>query len=381
MTPFDLVLALAFAPAWAYLVAAAAIVRRFARRQTPCPGEQPAVSILKPLYGAEPRLYDNLRSFAEQDHAGVQIVLGVRDPGDAALPVARALARDLPGHDIVIVVDPRVGGSNLKVSNLENMFPAARHDIIVLADSDIRVDRHYIAAIAAPLSDPRIGIVTCLYEGVSDGRLWSDFGALHINFGFLPSALVADVLGIGRGCFGATIAMRREVLERIGGFARLRDEMADDHRLGDAVRELGLAVAVSHYLVETAVVEPSFRDLWRHELRWARTTRTLAPAGFAGSLIMHPVAIAAALAVATGFALTSCAILVISWLLRWISARVIAHALGLARRGLWLLPARDVLSFAVFVASFFGRSVFWRDQHFRVEPSGRMRVDGEKPLP
>ena len=117
---------------------------------------------------------------------------------------------------------------------------------------------------------------------------------MHINFGFLPSALVAEALGLGGGCFGATIALRRETLERIGGFARLRDELADDHRIGAEVRALGLAVVLSPYIVEARVTEPSFADLWRHELRWARTVRAVAPAGFAGSVLAHPVAIAAA---------------------------------------------------------------------------------------
>jgi len=379
----DWALSLVVAPAWVYLVAATIVARRFGALSSdpPPPTRQAGISILKPLYGAEPRLYENLRSFAEQDYAEVQIVLGVRDSDDEALPVARALKHDLPARDIVIVVDPRVDGSNLKVSNLENMLPAARHDILVLADSDIRVDRRYLAAVAAPLADPRIGIVTCLYKGVSNGGLWSDLGALHINFGFLPSALLADAMGVGKGCFGATIALRREVLARIGGFARLRNEMADDYRLGEAVRDAGLAIMLSRYLVWTQVVEPSFRDLWRHELRWARTTRNLTPAGFAASIVItHPVAIAAISAVGAGFALTSCAILVISCLLRWISARAIARALGLAPPGAWLLFGRDFLSFTVYVASFFGRSVFWRDQHFHVGPSGRMSVDGEKPL-
>src|SRR5205807_4925010 len=134
--------------------------------------------------------------------------------------------------------------SNRKVANLENMFEMARHDVLVLADSDMRVDRHYLAAVTAPLDERHTGVVTCLYKGVSTGGRWSELGAMHINFGFLPSALVAESLGLGGGCFGATIALRRETFERIGGFARLRDELADDHRIGDEVRALGLSVVL-----------------------------------------------------------------------------------------------------------------------------------------
>jgi ceramide glucosyltransferase len=339
---------------------------------------QAGVSVLKPLHGDEPGLYENLRSFAEQDFPAVQLVLGVNDPQDGALPAGHALIHALPARDIALVVDRRTRGSNRKVANLENMFEAARHDIFVLADSDMRVDRSYLAAVTAPLRDPRIGVVTCLYKGVATGGKWSALGAMHINFGFLPGALVAESLGIGGGCFGATIAIRRETLGRIGGFTRLRHELADDHRIGDEVRALGLRVELSPYIVEARVTEPSFAALWQHEVRWARTERAMAPVGFAGSILAQPVAIAALGAAAAGFGLTSCTLLVISCVLRWATARVIADALGLATPKPWLLPVRDALSFAVFVASFFARTVSWRDEVFQVDASGRMTADGDK---
>ncbi|HEX3414378.1 MAG TPA: bacteriohopanetetrol glucosamine biosynthesis glycosyltransferase HpnI, partial [Stellaceae bacterium] len=305
---------------------------------------------------------------------------GVNDPEDGAVRAARRLMRDLPTRDIALVVNAGARGSNKKVANLENMFEEARHGLLVLADSDMRVDRHYLGAVTRPLHDPRTGVVTCLYKGESTGGTWSDFGAMHINFGFLPSALVAESLGLGGGCFGATIALRRDTLARIGGFARLRDELADDHRIGDEVRAAGLTVVLSPYIVEARVTENNLADLWRHELRWARTVRAMAPAGFAGSVLAHPVAIAALAAAAAGFALTPCIFLVISCILRWGTARVIAGALGVPPAKPWLLPVRDALSFAVFVASFFGRTVFWRDQVFHVEASGRMTADGDKVL-
>lgn len=364
-------------PAWAYLVAAAICTLRFARRPLPAVAAEPPVSVLKPLHGAEPGLYENLRSFAGQDYPDVQLVLGVNDPQDGAVPVAADLRRDLPQADLVLIVDSRIHGENRKVSNLENMLPTARHDILVLADSDMRVDKGYLRAVTAPLNDPQTGIVTCLYRGVSTGGIWSEFGALHINFGFLPGALLAAALGLGGGCFGATIALRRDTLDRIGGFARVHDELADDHRLGKAVREAGLSVVLSPYLVDAQVAEPTLAGLWRHELRWARTVRSITPWGFVGSFLAQPLAIAALGVAASGLRLTPCLVLAITLALRWASARAIAGTLRISASRLWLLPARDALSFAVFVASFFGRTVFWRDQHFRVEPSGRMTVDGD----
>src|SRR5438270_10076385 len=218
----DLVIAIMLFPAWVYLIGAAVAVTRFARRTSPVVSDQPAVSVLKPLHGDELRLYDNLRSFAEQDTA-LQIVLGVNNPEDGALPAAHALIRDLPACDIALVVNARASGSNKKVANLENMFEVARHELIVLADSDMRVDRHYLGAVTAPLHDSQTGVVTCLYKGVPTGGAWSELGAMHINFGFLPGALVAQSLGLGGGCFGATIALRRETLDHIGGSVCVRD--------------------------------------------------------------------------------------------------------------------------------------------------------------
>lgn len=374
----SLVLAFALAPVWAYLCGTVVAAVRFARRRVDLPEEQPAVSVLKPLYGAEPGLYENLLSFVDQDYPAVQIVFGVRGSDDGALPVARRVIAERPDADVALVIDSRVSGRNLKVANLVNMLPAARHDVLVFADSDMRVGRDYLAAVTAPLRDAATGLVTCLYKGWPIGGLWSRLGALHINFGFLPAALLGETLGAGGGCFGATIALRRAVLDKIGGLAVVRDELADDHRIGAAVREAGFATALSPYLVETSVAEKNLKCLWRHELRWARTVRLMAPVGFAGSIVTHAVALSLIAALLCGFSLTSLGFLAMSCALRWASAGAIARTLRLPGAGLWLLPLRDLLSFAVFVGGFCGRNVSWRDQLFRIEPSGLIvERDGE----
>jgi ceramide glucosyltransferase len=375
----SLILALVLAPVWSYLVGSVVAAAGFARRRIAVPAEQPPVSVLKPLYGAEPGLCENLRSFLVQDYPRFQVVFGVRSGTDEALPIARALIAQHPNNDSVVVVDPRARGRNLKVANLVNMLPAARHDILLFADSDMRVGPDYLATVTAPLHDPAVGAVTCLYKGLPTAGLWSRLGALHINYGFLPSALLGDAMGAGGGCFGATIALRRGVLDKIGGLAVVSDELADDHRIGEAVREAGLQVALSPYVVATSVAEQSLACLWRHELRWARTVRLMAPVGFAGSIVTHGVAIAGLAAIACGFSLTSLSFLAMSCVLRWASAGAIARLLRLPMAGLWLLPLRDLLSFAVFVGSFCGRTVSWRDHLFHVAPSGRIVVerDGE----
>lgn len=371
-------LVLVLLPFWVYLAGAVVSAAGFARRRGTQPTAPEPVSILKPLHGSEPELHENLLSFVDQDYPVAQVVFGVRSATDAAIPVARAVMAERPEADTALVIDPAGRGSNLKVANLENMLPAARHGILVMADADMRVERHYLATITAPFRDPAVGLVTCLYKGRSAGGLWSRLGAMFINYGFLPSALTGAAMRIGDGCFGATIALRREMLERIGGFAPLRDELADDHRLGDAVRAHGGRVALAPYLVENVVAEPSFGALWRHELRWARTARAMVPMGFAGSVVTHAVPVAALLAVLTGLHPGASALFLLTLALRWGMAAALGSILGLPVGGLWLLPLRDVLSFAVFVGSFCGRNVSWRDQFFRVDATGRMSADGDR---
>ncbi|HWB49936.1 MAG TPA: bacteriohopanetetrol glucosamine biosynthesis glycosyltransferase HpnI [Stellaceae bacterium] len=373
-----LILALVALALWVYLAATVVTAIRFARRRVVLPRDRPPVSVLKPLHGTEPGLYENLLSFVDQDYPAVQVVFGVRSPDDDALPIARRVIAERPDSDIELVVDQRAVGRNLKVANLVNMLPAARHDLLVFADADMRVGRDYLTTVTAPLCDPTIGLVTCLYKGLPIGGLWSRLGALHINYGFLPGALVGETIGAGGGVFGATIALRRAVLDRIGGLSVVRDELADDHRMGRAVREAGLTTSLSPYLAETSVAEHSLKELWQHELRWARTARLMAPAGFAGSIVTHPIAIAALIALVSGFSLTSLGFLAICCALRGASAVATARLLRLPLTGLWLLPARDLLSFAVFIGSFCGRNVSWRDQLFQIEPNGIIvERDGE----
>jgi ceramide glucosyltransferase len=190
--------------------------------------------------------------------------------------------------------------------------------------------------------------------------------------------MIGDAIKVGGGCFGATIALRRDVLDRIGGFARLRDELADDHRIGAAVRGLGLRMVLSPYIVENRVTETSLAALWRHELRWARTARLMAPAGFAGSVITHTVMTTALAAALFGSGPAAWGTIAVALLLRWTSAAAIARWLDLPRSGLWLLPLRDALSFAVFLGSFCGRSIHWGEQQFRIAPNGHMHIEGNK---
>jgi len=352
-----------------YLLFAARCVARFAARAAPATANPPPATILKPLCGAEPGLADNLATFFRQDHPAFQIVMGLQDPDDPAVTVATQVQARFPAvPSQLVVVDERGCPrpvANPKVANLLNMMPQAAHDVLVLADADMRVRPDYLATVTAPLADPAVGLVTCLYRGQATGSFWSRLGACHINHGFLPQALVGDALGQGAGCFGATIALTRQTLEAIGGFAAIADDLADDHALGQAVVRLGRSIHLSARLVDTTVSENSLAALFAHELRWARTVLLTAPLGYAASVITHPVALAT-LALTTGLAQAP-AVLAVALVCRLGTAWRNQRALGLPQAPLWLLPARDLLSFAVFVSSFAARTVQWRQAVLRVD--------------
>jgi ceramide glucosyltransferase len=365
----------------AYLILATIAVTRFAgRRVAPAPGSE-AVTVLKPLHGAEAGLYENLRSFCEQSLASYQVVFGVREAADPAIAVVRRLIAEFPEKDLALVCDSRVLGTNLKVSNLENMLAVAKHEILVIADSDMLVTPNYLAAVTAPLSDPENGLVTCLYRGRPIAGLWPRLGAMHVNYGFLPSALVGEWTRPATACFGATMALNRATLTAINGFLPLRDQLADDYALGAAVRQLGKRIVLSPHLVDTVVSEQSFGDLMRHELRWTRTIRLLAPVGYAASIITHPVALAFVAVALSAFSpnlfAPMAAVLALALACRLVMVGVVARALHLPLVPLLLVPLRDLLSFAVFVASFLGNSVKWRDRSFRVAADGRLVARGD----
>ena len=353
-----------------YLLFAGLAVRRFAARAQPAAPAAPPVSILKPLCGEDAGLYDNLASFCRQEYPQWQVVFGVQDAGDAAIPVVRRLIAAHPEADLALVVEPSRRDGNLKVANLQNMLPKARHDVIVIADSDMQVRPDYLADVTAPLADPATGLVTCLYRGVSAGGLWSQLACLNINHGFLPQALVAAALGKRNDSFGATIALRRDTLNAIGGLAAIAHSLADDHALGAAVRRLGLNVALSPHVVDNVLAEPSLAALFRHELRWSRTIRAIAPVGFAGSILTQPMALALLALVAAPH--PAAAMLALALACRAVMVRMVDRALRLPATPLWLMPLRDLLSFAVFIATFLSRTVAWRDRTFRIGRDGQL---------
>jgi ceramide glucosyltransferase len=361
----------------AYSLVAALFVRRFFQSetgQTPeLPAAAPTVTILKPLSGDEPRLRAHLESFCRQDYPGdVQIVFGVQDSNDPAIRCVEALQRDFPDRDLQLVVSTREYGSNRKISNVINIAREARHDVLVLADSDVGVGPAYVRDIVTALSAPGVGLVTRLYRGEPLSGLWSQLSAMAIDHHFLPSVIVGLATKRARPCFGSTIALRRSVLERAGGFNAFANCLADDNAIGEAVRGLGLLVAIPPMTVTHACTERSLADLVAHELRWARTIRTIDPVGFAGSIVTHPLPLGLVSAAASGFSPAAATVLLVALACRAALLYQVDRSLGVQDRRWWLWPVRDVLSFIIFLATFFGRSVTWRKRRFRVEPNGML---------
>ena len=354
-----------------YAIAAAALVGRLASPPPAPGGAQPPVTVLKPLHGAEPELAENLSSFLRQDYgAPVQVICGVRDPADAALKAVEAVRTAFPGQDLRAVVDKRSHGTNRKVSNLINMMQRARHELIVLSDSDIGVEPDYLARIAAGLAEEGVGAATCYYYGRGVAGPWSQLAAMGVSYGFLPNVLVGVALGAAKPCMGSTIALRREMLDQIGGFGAFAEVLADDYEIGRAVRARGLRVVLPTFAVAHACSERSLGALIRQELRWAVTVRIIDPAGHAGSVVTHTLPLALIAAVLLGGTLPSLAVVAVAlasraWL-KWRFDRSLGHA-----SGPWsLLILRDLLTFAVFLGSFFARAVYWRGARFGVS-SGR----------
>jgi ceramide glucosyltransferase len=326
------------------------------------PMPAPSITMLKPLHGPEPALAEKLGGFLAQDYPGrIEMVCGMARADDPAGEAARAVGATL-------VVDPTRHGSNGKVSNLINMSARATGDILILSDSDMAVPPDYAARVVAALAMPGVGCVTLPYAGRGEAGGWSRLAAAGISWGFLPSVMIGVASGLAKPCMGSTIALRRETLAAIGGFARFADLLADDHAIGAAVREGGLAVAVPAPIVIHGCTETSLAALAAHELRWNATVRMLDPAGYAGSAVTYPVAWAL-LALIAGAGWWP---LLVALLARLALAVRIDHIAGRRTAPLWWLPARDLLSFGLYVGAFFARRVDWRGVRLTMQDGGRM---------
>lgn len=362
----------------AYLLFAAVCMEKFHMSRTnslPPPSFHPPVTILKPVCGLDTETADNLRSFCEQDYPVFQVIFGIQDESDPAVPIIRKIIKDFPERDITLVIDKRLHGNNYKISNLMNMLPQAKHGVFVIADDDMRVSRDYLNAVVPPLADDSVGVVTCLYSGSPRGGNVSALNAMFINEWFLPSVLISHTLKNNRFCFGATMVIKREILERIGGLDALVHYLADDYMLGNLVAKLGYKIQLSHFVVENVIKQTSFRSMLANELRWARTMRTVQPLGYTFTFItdtlMAGFLLAGALFLDTHLLVWPVFIVCFILLLRILFHLRVNTILNTRHAGaIWLVPVRDVLTFLIRLVSYTGNRIKWRDNTFSVDNTG-----------
>jgi ceramide glucosyltransferase len=357
-----------------YTLFSTAQLRKFKRKlRTPHPAFTPPVTVLKPLHGAEPRLYENLRSFCTQEYPEFQIVFGAADADDPALEVARRLQHEFPSAGIEVVSGAPGTARNPKIANLLGMIGKAKHEILVIADSDIHAGAGYLRAVASCFADTGVGAATCLFSGLPNETAASRAGAMAVNDHFIPSVLVAAELEPLSWCLGATVAVRAGVLKQIGGLQAVGEHLADDYEIGRRVFCAGYRIALVPAVVTTDVHERDFGSLWHHEVRWARTVFAARPAGYTGSVIANPLALGFLAAVTAGFRPANLALLGAAAGVRlWshFTARdVLAPYLPPAPG---LIPVRDGLSLGVWCSAFVGRRVGWRGASYAVSADGRM---------
>lgn len=366
--------ALAVAAIAYQLIALAAVMRFFA---APTAGADPgaqalsAVSVLKPLHGAEPRLAENLGSFLAQDYAGpVQLVCGTGDASDGALPAVSALRAGYPAADIALSTGPRRPATNAKIGNVLAMLQFARHDILVLSDSDMAVRPDYLSVLLAALDRTGTGAVTCLYVGRGDCGWWSRISAAMMSYCGLPNMVMALATGIAQPCLGSTIAIRRATLATIGGFERFADVLADDYAMGEAIAAAGLAVTVPPMLLTHCCAQGSVAEVWRQHLRWAVTIRGVAPLRHLGSGVVHAVPLAI---LTTAFMPLPGVILVSAALAaRLAIVRKIDRVAARNSTAFSLVPIADCLEFAVYAASLVARTIHWRGNALHITGDGRI---------
>jgi ceramide glucosyltransferase len=302
----------------------------------------------------------------------------VQRADDPAIVAVEALRTRFPEARIDLIVDPTPHGANGKIANLINLEPHIVYGVAVLSDSDMVVGPDYLSGLLAALDAPGTGAVTIAYNGRGDAGFWSRIAAAGLSWQFLPGVVFGSARGLARPCMGSTIAMRRETLAVIGGFAAFADVLADDYAIGEAIAAQGLKVAMPAMLVTHASTERSFGELWRHELRWGATVRDVVPVAYAMGVIGIPFPLA--LLAIPVLPLPGLALAGLALLARLAVALVADQRGGTRTAPFWLLPLRDCLTFAVFIASLTVRSVDWRGATLRMEQRGRISAQPELPF-
>jgi ceramide glucosyltransferase len=355
--------------------------RKKSTQPSPPDRQFPPVSILKPLKGADPEIWDSFCSHCEQDYPDFQIIFGVNDPHDPAIEVVRRLQAKYPKRQIELIECQRILGANVKISNLVQMLPAARHEILLVDDSDIRVSRDYLRRVVAPLRDDSVGLVTCLYRGIAGRSLSSHLEALGIGMDFVPGVLSARIVERGiHFALGSTMVFRGSDLDAIGGFEILLDYLADDYELGRRISAKGKRVELSDVTVDTFLPAYSFRQFVDHQLRWARTIRDARRWGYLGTALTFglPWSIAMLLAArGAPWAWALCAITLAVRVAVGLAASLAVLHDRQALRNIFLLPLRDLITPLVWAASFASHRIHWRGDVFYLKDGRLARTPPE----
>ena len=340
------------------------------RRSMPENDRLPPVSVLKPVHGLEANLKENIESFFRQDYPSFEILFAADDPDDAALGVIREISAKYPRIRSQILVTGKPPWPNPPAYCFYRMSQAAAHEMLVTSDSDVEVSPDYLREVVAPLLDPKVGMVTCVYRGKNVSGFWSGETAIGMSVEMTAGVLVANLLEGMKFGLGPTIAVRRDALEKIGGYSVLGDYFANDFMIGNLIEKAGYRVVLSGHVIDHVVSQPTFRRMWENQLRWAKSTRYSRPKGHFGHGLIFAMPygilgfVAAALLghVAIGVAFLGVALLnrmLETWIVGWTVVRD-----RNARRGFWLYPVRDLLGFIVWCASYTAARAVWRDSRY-----------------
>lgn len=353
-----------------YWVVSTISLANFFRRRVPAPkppGPRPKVTILKPVYGLERLAYENFRSFLVQDYPDYDVVFGVQREDDPVIPVVKRLLAEFPGR-AKMVLDTSVVGPNGKVNNMVNCCKAATGEIIVISDADTRVKPDYLDVITAPLDRPGVGAVSTLYRAADAVTLPEKLELLSFNTEFIPNVAFATSNGFSNACLGASIALKRSTLDRIGGFAPLAHYLVEDFEMGRKLWEAGEKVEILPYMADTTVDLPGYKAWFDHQVYWDQNTRAARPKGFYGTILLKGIPFALLLALLNGFAPWAAAFLAGIVITRMVTGAVTCAMIG-DRTGLgsiWLLPARDLVALATWFLSITKNHTIWRDRLFRL---------------
>lgn len=363
-----------------YAVAIYSAITFFRSKFPNNPNFSPPVTILKPLYGFDCETRTNLLSFCHQDYRSYQLIFSVREASDPVIAVVRQIIEELPGLDLELVICDRLIGTNLKVSNLANAIKAAKYELIILADSDIRVGKDYLRRLVQPFQQEKVGVVTCLYNAQAQGK-WAIFESLGISSQFQPNIFVARLVEGVHFAFGSTIAIRRSVLDAIGGFDAIADDLADDYQLGHLPTFVGYETVLSDYVVEHLMTATTLSEFWQRQARWMRCIRVERFWSYLGLIFTQGTPLSLFFLIFTGGSTWGWVMLALVWGLRLIMAWIVAVQYlqdKLVRRYFWLLPLRDLVYFAIWCYSIRNNHIEWQGQSFQLTTNGKLI--NEKPI-